>query len=74
MFEDVDNRNAGSGQWRTEGEVRDLVIKDNKLVGRRYKFVFWMKNGTEFVQTKWVMYEYRLFIPAIPSNPPEVKQ
>ena len=75
VFEDIDKRDAGTGHWRTAGQVKDLVIKNNRLIGTRNKLVFWRrKKRTQFVKTKWVMYEYRLFLPATASNPPQVKQ
>ncbi|QHN87146.1 hypothetical protein HN51_041400 [Arachis hypogaea] len=64
VFEDNNKIEAGKGHWKRVGKGnQELLNNNNKLIGFKTKFVFWRKkNRTQFLKTKWVMFEFRVFL------------
>ncbi|MED6222820.1 hypothetical protein PIB30_068176 [Stylosanthes scabra] len=75
VFEDKSKREAGKGHWKTVGKGNKEIVnkKNNKVIGLKTKLVFWRKKSrNHFVKTKWIMFEYRVFLPTTTtttSNP-----
>ncbi|MED6132110.1 hypothetical protein PIB30_016141 [Stylosanthes scabra] len=77
VFDDKNKREAGKGHWKIVAKGnKEIVNKNNKVIGLKTKLVFWRKKSrNHFVKTKWIMFEYRVFLPTTtttPSNPSQI--
>ncbi|RDY05846.1 NAC transcription factor 32, partial [Mucuna pruriens] len=60
VFENIDKRDAGNGQWRVVEKLQDVELTSKQVIAKRNVLVFWEANGNSFAKTNWVMHEFRL--------------
>ena len=67
MFDNLNKREAGNGQWRTIEEAQDVELSNDQVVAKRNVLAFWEAKGNGFAKSNWLMHEFRLVSKSLPS-------
>lgn len=67
VFENLNKREAGNGQWRTIEKAQDFELSKEQVVARKNVLAFWEAKGNGFAKSNWVMHEFRLVSKSHPS-------
>lgn len=67
MFDNLNKREAGNGQWRTIEKAQDFELSKEQVVARKNVLAFWEAKGNGFAKSNWVMHEFRLVSKSHPS-------
>nr|ACU19180.1 unknown [Glycine max] len=67
VFDNLNKREAGNGQWRTIEEAQDVELSNDQVVAKRNVLAFWEAKGNGFAKFNWLMHEFRLVSKSLPS-------
>lgn len=67
VFDNLNKREAGNGQWRTIEKAQDFELSKEQVVARKNVLAFWEAKGNGFAKSNWVMHEFRLVSKSHPS-------